>query len=96
MIFLHYIKYPANQQSVTGDENVMEPCIPKLPAILPRSGMGFYLLDLFQVNKKLKLLKTLIKLRFTMTICHTSNINLSDLRTDLCDYFVAIHTHHKN
>jgi hypothetical protein len=47
MIFIRHIKYPLDQKL---DDYKLDENIQKLPAILPRSGMGFYLLDLFQVN----------------------------------------------
>ena len=53
MIFLRHKKYPANHHgdpSAAGGEGQMGETAAGLPAILPRSGMGFYLIDLFQLK----------------------------------------------
>ena len=50
MIFLRHIKYPSNEQSSPPEMDPMGDIITRLPAILPRSGMGFYLIDLFQLK----------------------------------------------
>jgi hypothetical protein len=52
MIFLRHKKYPANHHgdpSASGEGQMGETAA-GLPAILPRSGMGFYLVDLFQLK----------------------------------------------
>jgi hypothetical protein len=48
MIFLRHFKYPSDNWS--NDNCIDEEAISSLPAILPRSGMGFYLIDLIQVR----------------------------------------------
>ena len=53
MIFLRHKKYPGNQHGETtaaSGEGPMGETAAGLPAILPRSGMGFYLVDLFQLK----------------------------------------------
>ena len=50
MIFLRHIKYPSNLiQTSPTDDPYCDPCA-RLPEIMPRSGMGFYIIDMFQVE----------------------------------------------
>ncbi len=52
MMFLRHVKAPSNNFISSHDEDPTsekDDGINKLPAIWPRSGMGFYLIDLFQV-----------------------------------------------
>ena len=53
MIFLQHVKFPSNDESVLVPDLSTSENSPKLPAILPRSGMGFFLIDLFKVNIKI-------------------------------------------
>jgi hypothetical protein len=50
MIFLQHIKFPSNTESVLLSDHPMADNSAKLPAILPRSGMGFFLIDFFRVK----------------------------------------------
>ena len=52
MIFLRHKKYPTNHHGdpTTAGDTQMGETAAGLPAILPRSGMGFYLIDLFQLK----------------------------------------------
>ena len=48
MIFLRHIKFPINQ--VASSSTAAAESMASLPAIMPRSGMGFYIIDLLEVN----------------------------------------------
>ena len=50
MIFLRHIKYPSTQITSSAEDPLAE-TLARLPAIMPRSGMGFYIIDLFEVWK---------------------------------------------
>jgi hypothetical protein len=48
MVFLRHTKYPRNEDDYCANSFTSETA-PTLPAILPRSGMGYFLIDFFQV-----------------------------------------------
>ena len=91
MIFLRHIKYPSSQITSSAEDPLAE-TLTRLPAIMPRSGMGFYIIDLFEVWKfhfQFLLFIIFFHMKYGSTSNYLMLVLLKTIKTSIIRFFIS-------